>query len=160
MSWKKFIQPNYKLIPVLIFVFYSLSPNVLAQSKMESDNYTIQFPNLNSGAGVPTSTNYGVTSTIGGSATGLYSSSGFRVRSGFQYVKTIIPFSFSVSDIAINFGTLTLGIPATDQSTLTVKAGGAGGYSVTAVENHPMQNSALSEIPDILSFGILSYKTY
>lgn len=122
----------------------------LAQSKIESDNYTIQFPNLNSGAGVPTSDNYGVDSTIGGTATGLYSSTGFRVRSGFQYVQTIIPFSFSVSDIAINFGALTLGTPATDTSTLTVKAGGAGGYSVTAAENHPMQNETLSEIPDTI----------
>src|SRR3990172_2958086 len=118
---------------------------IYAQSKIESDNFTIQFPNLNSGAGVPTSTNYGVSSTIGGTATGLYSSTGFRVRSGFQYIETIIPFSFSVSDIAINFGTLALGIGTTDASTLTVKAGGASGYTVTAAENHPMQNSTLSE---------------
>ena len=121
---------------------------IYAQSKIESDNFTIQFPNLNSGAGVPTSTNYGVSSTIGGTATGLYSSTGFKVRSGFQYIETIIPFSFSVSDIAINFGTLALGIGTTDASTLTVKAGGASGYTVTAAENHPMQNSTLSEIPD------------
>jgi hypothetical protein len=132
----------------LIIFYFAYSPHTLAQSKVESDNYTIQFPNLNSGAGVPISTNYGVSSTIGGTATGLYSSTGFRVRSGFQYIKTIIPFSFSVSDIAINFGTLALGVGTTDASTLTVKAGGAGGYSVTATENHPMQNDALSEIPD------------
>jgi len=119
-------------------------PRVLAQSKMESDNYKIQFPNLNSGAGVPTSTHYNVNSTIGALSAGLFESTNYKVRSGFQYVHTLIPFSFTISSININLGTLSSQTPSTQNATLTVKAGGAGGYSVKAQENHPMQNSNTS----------------
>lgn len=121
-----------------------------AQSSVRSDNFEIQLPNLNSGAGIPSSDNYNLGSTIGQTAPGLFSSAGYYVRSGFQYVHTIIPFSFSVSDISIDFGTLTVGVGTTQASTLTVKAGGAGGYTVTAQENNPMQNSVGSFIADTL----------
>lgn len=113
--------------------------NTLAQSKVVSPNYEIQFPNFNAGAGVPKSTNFWTNSTLGQTANGLFSSTNFRVKSGFQYIKTIIPFSFSISDISVNFGNLTPGTPETRTATLTVKAGGAGGYSVKAQENHPLQ---------------------
>ena len=125
--------------------------DIFAQARVESPNYIIQFPNLNSGAGVPSSETKTLDVTLGGTAAGLFSSAGYRVRSGFQYIHTIIPFSFSISDITIDFGTLTLGIGSTQQTTLTVKAGGAGGYSVKARENHPLQNDAqTATIPDTL----------
>lgn len=135
---------------LLSFLFYSLSP-ILAQEKIESDNYRIQFPNFNSGAGIPTSSGYKLDSTLGQGAPGLYSSAGYRVKAGFQYIHSIIPFSFSVSDIQINFGSLTPGTPSTDNSTLTVSAGGAGGYSVKASENNPMKTiNGVNTIPDTL----------
>src|SRR4030043_938565 len=139
-----------KKILLLPFILIILIPTrVSAQAKVESPNYTIQFPNLNSGAGVPTSDNNKINSTIGGTAAGLFSSTGYRVRSGFQYIHTIIPFSFSISDISIDFGTLTVGVGTTQATTLTVKAGGAGGYSVKAKENHPLKNdSQTATIPD------------
>ena len=74
-----------------------LSALILAQAVINSPNYRIQFPNLNSGAGVPSSAGYQVSTTIGQTAAGLYSSSGYRVKSGFQYIHSVIPFSFSVS---------------------------------------------------------------
>jgi hypothetical protein len=135
----------------MVIFFLSISESlVFAKSVMESENFEIQFPNLNSGAGTPTSSNYEVGSTIGQTAAGLFSSNGYRVRSGFQYVHSIIPFSFSVDDIAIDFGTLTANNPVTDTSTLTVKAGGAGGYQVKAEENHPMENAFATEIADTI----------
>jgi hypothetical protein len=115
------------------------------QERIESPNYRIIFPNFNSGAGIPTSTNYSLNTTLGQTAPGLFSSSGYRTKAGFQYINSIIPFSFSVSDIQINFGTLTPNTPSTDTSTLIVSAGGAGGYSVTASENNPLQLSDASE---------------
>lgn len=118
---------------------------VFAQERIESPNYRIVFPNFNSGAGIPSSDNYYLNTTIGQTAAGLFSSSGYRVKSGFQYINSIIPFSFSVSDIQINFGTLTPDTPSTDTSTLVVSAGGAGGYSVKVSENHPLQTSDAAE---------------
>lgn len=128
------------LLSVATLTFALLLPKyALSQSKIVSPNYEIQFPNFNSGAGVPTSTNFKTSGTLGQTAAGLFSSTNYKVKSGFQYIKTIIPFSFSISNISVNFGILTPGTPETRTATLTVKAGGAGGYSVKARENHPLQ---------------------
>ncbi len=112
---------------------------LLAQAVIKSPNYEIQMPNLNSGAGIPTSTNYSLNTTIGQTAPGPFSSTGYRVLSGFQYIHSIIPFSFAISSIAIPFGTLLPDTPQTITQTLTVSAGGAGGYQVTARENNPLK---------------------
>ncbi|MBL7036768.1 hypothetical protein ISR94_02910 [Candidatus Microgenomates bacterium] len=130
---------KYKILGIVVFLVLSVVGDVLAQARINSDNFTIQFPNFNSGAGIPSSSNYLLDSTLGQGAPGLFSSAGYRVKSGFQYIHSIIPFSFSVSDIQIAFGTLTPDTPSTDTSTLTVSAGGASGYSVTAAENNPLK---------------------
>lgn len=139
-SFKKQKMKKYKALGLAICcLFFYFVPSVLAQARINSDNFTIQFPNFNSGAGIPSSNNYLLDSTIGQGAPGLFSSNGYRVRSGFQYIHSIIPFSFSVSDIQIAFGTLTPDTPSTDTSTLTISTGGAGGYSVTVAENNPLK---------------------
>ncbi|EKE04995.1 MAG: hypothetical protein ACD_19C00426G0017 [uncultured bacterium] len=130
------------LLLLLVFIF---PISTFAQERVESANYRIIFPNFNSGAGIPSSDNYSLNTTIGQNAPGLYSSSGYRVKAGFQYINSIIPFSFSISDIQKNFGTLTPTSPSTSSSTIIVSAGGAGGYSVKASENHPMQTSDASD---------------
>lgn len=143
-----------QVIAVFLFIFSVLGSLFLnlryanAQASVESDNFRIQLPGLNSGAGIPSSTNYRLDSTIGQTAPGLYSSTGYRVKAGFQYLHSIIPFSFTISDISINFGTLTVQTPSTDTNTLKVSSGGAGGYKVTAQENHPLQNTQSITIPD------------
>ena len=78
-------------------------------------------------------------------------SSGYQVKADSPQVEAIIPFSFTISDLSIDFGTLTPGsfpnpLPTT---TLAVSPGGASGYSVTAFEDHPLtlQNGSAT-IPD------------
>lgn len=128
------------VICIYLYLFVFIFP-VSAQERVESPNFRIEFPNLNSGAGIPSSSNYRLDSTLGQTGPGEYSSSGYRVKAGFQYIHSIIPFSFSISDLQINFGTLTPNSPSTDTSTLTVSAGGAGGYSVKASENNSLKTS-------------------
>jgi hypothetical protein len=140
----------YLIFGVWLFTLFINPARLLAQTKVQSDNYRIQLPNFNSGAGIPTSTNYKLDTTIGQTAPGLYSSTGYRVKAGFQYIHSIIPFSFTISDILIEFGALSPQTPKTATSTLTVSAGGAGGYQVTAQENHPLENSQGTQIPDTL----------
>ena len=130
--------------------FFTFPPNASAQGLMTSPNYHIQMPNFNSGAGIPSSDSYFLRSTIGQTAAGEFSSTSFRVKSGFAYVQTIIPFSFTISDYLIDFETLSKQVPVTKTATLTVKAGGAGGYSVKALENHPLEASAGVYIDDTL----------
>ncbi|MFZ5366535.1 MAG: hypothetical protein ACOZBZ_04640 [Patescibacteria group bacterium] len=98
--------------------------------------------NVNMGAGLPTSSSYKLGVTGGQTAPGLYTSTGYKVRSGFWYLKSIIPFRFTISDLSIDFGTLTPGTPSTQTNTLTVSAGGAGGYQVTARESDTLKTLA------------------
>ncbi len=125
---------------------YFVLSTVHGQERIESPNYRIIFPNLNSGAGIPTSSNYRLDSSLGQNAAGEFSSSGYRVKSGFQYIHSIIPFSFSISDIQKDFGVLVPNTPSTQTSTLTVSAGGAGGYSVKARENNPLSVTTGADI--------------
>lgn len=121
---------------------------VHAQASLESDNYRIQMPNFNSGAGIPSSGNYKLGTTIGQTAPGLYTSTGYLIRSGFQYIHSIIPFSFSISNYLINFGTIIPQTPSTITSTLTVSSGGAGAYRVTAREEDALKTTGGGSIPD------------
>ncbi|MDZ7587071.1 MAG: hypothetical protein U0946_04895 [Patescibacteria group bacterium] len=116
---------------------------------MESDSYKLKFPNLNMTSGSKSSTNYNILDTVGQTAPGEYASSGFYVKAGFPYIKTIIPFAFTISNLSINFGTLTPSTFTTLTNTLTVSSGGAGGYAVVANENHPLQlQETAVNIPD------------
>jgi len=115
---------------------------------MTSDNYQIDWPNLNMGAGLPSSSSYNLGVTTGQIAPGLYSSTGYKVRAGFQYIHSIIPFSFMIDKIAVDFGSLTVGTPSTDTIGLEVNSGSAGGYSVTTQENNPLTSTATSTIAD------------
>lgn len=116
---------------------------------MKSEDYEIQMPNLNFSSGNISSTNFKMGFTGGQLAPGPYSSTGFRLLAGFWYLKTIIPFTFTISNQMVDFGVLSSGTPATGTTTLTVSAGGAGGYQVTAQENHQLTvYSTGSLIPD------------
>ena len=138
------------MLKFIISLIALLTGTVRAQSVIKSPNYVIQMPNLNSGAGIPISNNYNLSTTIGQTAQGLATSSGYLVKSGFQYIYSIIPFSFTISKVSINLGHLIPQTPVTTESeTLTVSSGGAGGYQVKASENHPLKvSSTSSTIPD------------
>lgn len=137
-------MPKFLLSLFLLSTLYLVlcTSEAYGQAVVQSPNYIIQMPNFNSGAGIPTSTNYSMSSTIGQTSAGLYSSSGYRVKSGFQYIYSIIPFSFTVSSISINFGHLVTQTPVTATNTLTVASGGAGGYQVKASEGSPLKISS------------------
>jgi hypothetical protein len=141
------------LASTCILLSLLLPESAIAQAKITSPNYIIQMPNFNSGAGIPSSTNYSLDTTIGQTAAGLYTANGYYVKSGFQYIHSIIPFSFSMSNFLINFGTLLPATPATASSTLTVSAGGAGGYKVTARESDYLKDTAGDYIPDTTCDG-------
>jgi hypothetical protein len=146
-------KPTITFFIFLIAFLFFLPPPIQAEERIESDNYRITWPNLNMGAGAPTSSNYNLGVTMGQLAPGLYTSTGYKVRAGFQYIHSIIPFSFTISDLTIAFGTLSAGTPKTETNTLTVSAGGAGGYQVTAEENNPLTSSSNATIPDTTCDG-------
>ena len=110
----------------LICLILAAAPVALAQSSLNSPSYRIKFSNF-------------VLDTVGQTAAGEFDSSGFKVKAGFPYITTIIPFAFSISNLSLDFGTLSPQAFDTVTNTLTVSAGGAGGYSVNASQDHPMR---------------------
>ncbi len=128
-------------------------PTVLSFS-MSNNNYKIDFGNLNMGAGKPSGSGKSVSFTTGQIAPGLYSGTNFKVRAGFQYVYSIIPFRFSISTLDIDFGSVEPTNPVTRTNTLTISNGSANGYTVTAYENHQLLVPASgAQIPDTTCDG-------
>lgn len=117
---------------------------------MSNADWIIDFGNLNSTSGHPTGTHYKVSNTVGEfGGVGLYSGTNYKVRAGFQYIYSIIPFRFTISNLAIDFGSLTPTNPITRTNTLTVSNGSADGYTVTAFENHALLSPPSGQqIPD------------
>lgn len=117
---------------------------------ISSPNYQIQSPNLNIGSTKFTSPTTGtkISSTLGQTAAEQFSSTGYLVRAGFQYIYSIAPFSFTISSTNIPFGSLTPGTPVTATTNLTVGFSSANGYQVTAREDNTLRTLAGTAIPD------------
>lgn len=131
----------------LFLLFFTKS--IDAQAFMSNNAYKVHFGNLNSAAGKGTNSQYKLGVTVGQIAPGLYTGANYTVRAGFQYISSIIPFSFSISSQFIDFGPITPGTPITRTNNLTVSNGSAYGYQVLASENHPLRISASGiDIPD------------
>lgn len=137
-----------KYLLILAIISLITAGPVLAVHPMSSDSYQIDWPNLNMGAGLPSSSSYNLGVTTGQIAPGLYSSTGYKVRAGFQYIHSIIPFTFTIDKIAVDFGSLTVGVGSTDTIGLEVDCGSAGGYQVTVQENDRLTSTAGSHIED------------
>lgn len=123
-------------LPLLFFLY---TQELKAQTSMSNNSYIIRWPNLNSFAGRSTNDDFNLGITGGQTAPGLYTGSNYKVRAGFQYINSIIPFSFSITSPFIDFGPITPGSPVTRTNRLTVSNGSAYGYSVLANENHPLR---------------------
>jgi len=113
------------------------TPEALAQT-MSNHYFILRFGNFNTAAGKTSTGGFTLNLTVGQTAPGLYTGTNFKIRAGFQYIMSIIPFSFSISQTNIDFGLLSPTIASTRANTLTVSNGSAFGYSVTASENHPL----------------------
>ena len=136
------------LIAILCIVFTLHTSSVYAVN-MESSEYNIQFGTVDIAGGTESSGSYNLSTSVGQSAAKEFQANGYIVKAGFQYIYSIIPFSFSVSEVNVNLGSLIPNTSATSAITLTVSAGGAGGYQITAIEDYSLQTlSGASEIPD------------
>ena len=138
------------LYPMCFFILLYPACFLANAQTMRSENYEIHMGNLNMTAGKKSSEHYQLSDTVGQTAPGPYSSAGYKLGAGFWYIKQIIPFSFTISDVNLDFGILTADTPKTLTNTLTISAGGAGGYQITAFENHPLKSASNNFIPDTL----------
>lgn len=141
---------KFKLSFILFTVLCSLfSQNAVLGQHFESDSYIIDWGNFNITSGRKTSTNYRLTDTVGQNAPGRFTNDGYLVKAGFQYIYDLTsPFSFTISDLSIDFGTLTPNIGTTQTNILTITSPSGHGYQITASENHPLWIDSSSQISD------------
>ncbi|KKP69439.1 hypothetical protein A2X44_02780 [candidate division CPR3 bacterium GWF2_35_18] len=131
------------LIFILLLAFIFIFSFKRAKAfEAQSENFRLDWGNLNDFAGQKSSDNYSLVDTGGQIAPGLYESDGFKAMIGFEYLYSIIPFTFTISNSAIDFGTLSIDTPKTDTTNLIVTSGAAHGYQVTASENNQLDNLA------------------
>lgn len=142
---KQFYMNKYLIFIVGIIL---LSASTVMGVPMDSSRFKIESANIQVAGGNKSSDSYKLSDTVGQLAAGQYSSDGYIVKAGFQYLHSIIPFRFSISNTNINMGTLLPNIPATATTVLTVYFGGAGQYQVTAIEEGPLKTQSGNAIPD------------
>lgn len=145
--YNKMVRVRTALVVLALFLFGS----TLLAMEMRSTSYRIQMGNLDYTAGTKSSDTYQLRDTAGEFAPGLYTgASNYILKAGFEYVSSIIPFTFTISNDAINFGTLSAQTPVTGTTDLTVTIGAAYGYKVTARQDHQLQNQTYPAvfIPD------------
>lgn len=141
-----------KLLIIGYWLFSFIIGSVVAEN-LESPRFKIQGANVNSASGNKSSETYKISDTIGQLAAGEFSSTGYVVKAGFQYIHSIIPFRFSVSNTNISLGTLVPNTPSTASTVLTVYFGSAGQYQVTAAEIGPLKTLSGNTIPDTTCDG-------
>lgn len=137
-------------ISFFILLIILFTTPLSAMTTMTNDSYKVEMGNFDAiGATSVSNSQYKLGFTSGEVASGLYTGTNYKVRAGFKYIKSIIPFSFAVSSQNVNFGTLTPGIPLTRSHTLSVSNGSAYGYTVTSSEDHALRIFAYGiDIPD------------
>ena len=136
------------------FLVSTLSKHILhlnnvVWANMASDNYEIQYDNINMTSGEKTKEGaYTITDTVGQTAPGEYSKNGYVVKSGFQYVYAIGNFGFSLSNTTIDLGILSSESFSNGSTEITVSTRG-GGFIVRVYETSPLKHSSgVATIPD------------
>jgi hypothetical protein len=116
-----------------------LSPNHSQADQLTSPSVRIEMSTINITGGEKSSSSYKVTDTVGQTIQGQFDSSGFIIKAGFQYIYPLIPFSFRISNLDMDFGTIIPNTPSTLAHTLTVTTGSAYGYSVQTIADTPLK---------------------
>ncbi len=139
------------LILVLIGAYVATRPTFALN--MSNSQWILQMGSVNNNfAGLKSGSGYTLRDTGGQVAPGLYSGTGGKVRAGFQYIGSLIPFSFKISGegvTSVDFGIIDPTNPVTRTQTLSVTNGSAHGFVVTIAENHALLDPPTgSSIPD------------
>ncbi len=126
---------------LILVIFFLASPTPAHAETMLSPTYQLRFGNFNMTSGTKTSAGYSLTDTVGQTVANQFTSTGYSIGAGSQYLYTLYDFSFSVSKTAINLGSLPLGSFATDTNILTVSAPRQG-YTISTIASSRLKNGS------------------
>lgn len=141
----------FRLIYIIFFnlVFTLSFHHPASADTLISPTFEIDMSTINITGGEKKSSSFKLTDTVGQTFQGQFNSSGFVVRAGFQYIYSLTPFTFTISNLDLNFGTIIPNIPSLQTNVLTVTTGSAFGYTVRAIEDHPLRLiTGTATIPD------------
>ena len=127
------------VMTTIVFTLY-FHPQVYADN-LFSPSFEIDMGTINITGGNKTSATYRLSDTVGQTAQGQFNSSGYIIKAGFQYVRELTPFTFTISNLDLNYGSLVPGTPSLLTNILTVTTGSAYGYTVKVLEDHPLRIS-------------------
>ena len=89
---------------LFLSTIYNLRPTISLAQTFDSTSYHIDWGNFNMTSGKKTSTNYQLTDTVGQNAPGKFTSNGYTVKSGFQYIyDSMEKFSFAIRVVLRKF---------------------------------------------------------
>lgn len=135
------------VVPLLLFLLLSTTHPARAE-ELSGGNYIIKMGTINITSGTKTGANVKLTDTVGQTLQGEFAGAGYRTRVGFQYLPAAEPFSLTISTAAVDFGTVKPATFAGSSLDLTVNGAGVHGYSVSAIEDHPLTAKPDVTIPD------------
>jgi hypothetical protein len=148
LKFSPFIKGGLGWILFCFIFFIICSKTSLAQT-FDSASYHIDWGNFNMTSGKKTSDNYQLTDTVGQNAPGKFTSTGYTVKAGFQYIyDSMEKFSFTISDIDLDFGSLAPNVGSTQTNTVTITTPSGKGYEILAIANHQLQTINSSTIPN------------
>ncbi|MFA6016931.1 MAG: hypothetical protein WC744_02490 [Patescibacteria group bacterium] len=137
---------------LFLYTLYFILYTPIYAVSMDSSRFKIDLTNVGVAGDKVRSNGYNLSDTVGQLAAGQYSSKGYVVKAGFQYLQTVAPFRFSVSNTNINLGALVPGTPLTATTNLIISFGD-GQYQVTAIEEGPLKTQSGKVIPDTTCDG-------
>lgn len=105
---------------------------------MSNDNYIIQMQGFNAISGVSSGKDYEVRSTVGDISPIVSEGVNYKVKTGFENLIAVLPFSILLSSSTIDFGILSPTNPIIRTLDLTINSQSAYGYSVLVSENESL----------------------
>ena len=149
MKPKKHLLIHFLILIVLFLYFINFKLSTCRAQSFDSASYHIDWGHFNMTSGHKQSTNYHLTDTVGQNAPGRYTSDGYIVKAGFQYLyDKVEPLYFKIDRLDINFGSLAANIGSTQSNITTITTPSGRGYEILAVAAHPLINQNSVTIPD------------
>lgn len=147
---RQFISKNRPLTIAITVVSSLLVTTIpVIADNLSSPSFEVKMGTINITGGNKSSASYKLSDTVGQTAQGEFNSAGFTIKAGFQYVRDLYPFTFIISNIDLDYGSLVAGTPSTLTNIITITNGSAYGYTVKTIENHPLKHTVnVATIPD------------
>jgi len=124
-------------------------PASVMADTLTSPAFEVKMSTINITGGNKSSSSYKLTDTVGQTIQGQFDSAGYIIKAGFQYIYPLTAFTFTISNLDLNFGSLITDTPSLLTNILTVTTGSAFGYTVKTIEDHSLRlMSGSTTIPD------------